>query len=373
MSRNFKKRRPSFWFLHRFSTKSHSICCTVVAEPGKQRANSVHKRRITYEGLSPALERLTQQTSRSASALASAGSARSRASMHDPTEDTVLRQLTEAFGNRKYFLISAGVTFMLMLAALVTASKHLNNVRSQAVDPRRRVPYRLKQINSQTTAEGLMHDLAQFNEVLGPRSKAGDKPSTEQSACSHPDCRWVSLYLNNRDQNPADPCTDLYGYACNHQWRGGGEFPFGPRSFRQLAVGTMVANLHSYFNRTSKQNFQDELKGRFLHQPDAIPTIFPNVPKYLSKPVPKKRNPKERLDPQFAPPQKKFRINVASPDTSDEAPTLAANSALPKCHRAVQSVGSNMTSWNESLYHTKCKGLVSGPEKCCIASKYLSS
>ncbi|KAH7954127.1 hypothetical protein HPB49_015719 [Dermacentor silvarum] len=30
-----------------------------------------------------------------------------------------------------------------------------------------------------------------------------------------------------------------------------------------------------------------------------------------------------------------------------------------------------MTSWNESLYHTKCKGLVIGPEKCCIACKYL--
>nr|XP_054934415.1 uncharacterized protein LOC129388287 [Dermacentor andersoni] len=186
--------------------------------------------------------------------------------MHAGTEDTVLRQLTEAFGNRKYFLISAGVTFLLMLAALVTASKHLNNVRNQAVDPRRRVPYRLKQINSQPTAEGLMQDLAHFNEVLGPRSKAGHKTSTEPSACSHPDCRWVSLYLTNRVQNPVDPCTDLYGHACDHQWRGGGEYPFGPRSFRQLAVGTMVANLHSYFNRTSKQNFQDELKGRFLHQ-----------------------------------------------------------------------------------------------------------
>lgn len=186
--------------------------------------------------------------------------------MQADREDTVLRQLTEAFGNRKYFLISAGVTFLLMLAALVTASKHLNNVRNQAVDPRRRVPYRLKQINSQTTAEGLLQDLAHFNEVLGPRSKAADKASTEEPVCRHPDCRWVSLYLNNREQNMVDPCTDLYGHACNHQWRGSTEYPFGTRSFRQLAVGTMVANLHSFFNKTSKQTFQDQLKGQFLHQ-----------------------------------------------------------------------------------------------------------
>ncbi|KAL3210989.1 hypothetical protein MRX96_036749 [Rhipicephalus microplus] len=190
--------------------------------------------------------------------------------MHAEREDTVLRQLTEAFGNRKYFLISAGVTFLLMLAALVTASKHLNNVRNQAVDPRRRVPFRLKQINSQTTADGLVQDLAHFNEILGPHAKAGDKTSTEEPTCRHPDCRWVSLYLNNREHNTVDPCSDLYGHACNHQWRGSGEYPFGQHSFRQLAVGTMVANLHNYFNRTSKQTFQDQVKGRFLHQVSSL-------------------------------------------------------------------------------------------------------
>ncbi|KAH7970332.1 hypothetical protein HPB49_004042 [Dermacentor silvarum] len=47
------------------------------------------------------------------------------------------------------------------------------------------------------------------------------------------------------------------------------------------------------------------------------------------------------------------------------------------CSDAARSVefrlarSSNMTSWYESLYPTTCKGLVSGPEKCCIASKYL--
>ncbi|KAH7966004.1 hypothetical protein HPB49_012796 [Dermacentor silvarum] len=199
------------------------------------------------------------------------------------------------------------------------------------------------------------------------------------------------------------------------------------------------------------------LKSRPFLQPDAIPTIFPNFPKYLSKPVLKKRNLKERLDPQFAPPQKKSRIDVASPDTSDEAPTLAANSvdyqnvimpsnqwgkhifsesplfvaysvclpgpnmsllhaqklvlfrggdsmierqvfvrgvelsldehcdpasllqavdSMQLCSGAAQSVefplarSSNIT-WNESLYHMKCNGVVSGPEKCCIACKYL--
>ncbi|KAH9375544.1 hypothetical protein HPB48_019344 [Haemaphysalis longicornis] len=30
-----------------------------------------------------------------------------------------------------------------------------------------------------------------------------------------------------------------------------------------------------------------------------------------------------------------------------------------------------MTKWNEILYHTKCKGALSGVEKCCISCKYL--
>ncbi|KAH8032020.1 hypothetical protein HPB51_022768 [Rhipicephalus microplus] len=163
-----------------------------------------------------------------------------------------------------------------MLAALVTASKHLNNVRNQAVDPRRRVPFRLKQINSQTTADGLVQDLAHFNEIwdhtLRQATSVTDisQTSTEEPTCRHPDCRWVSLYLNNREHNTVDPCSDLYGHACNHQWRGSGEYPFGQHSFRQLAVGTMVANLHNYFNRTSKQTFQDQVKGRFLHQVSSL-------------------------------------------------------------------------------------------------------
>lgn len=185
--------------------------------------------------------------------------------MPDGNEDSILRQLSEAFGNRKYFLISAAVTFMLMLAALVTASKHLNNVRNQATDPRRRVPYRLKQISSHSTSEGLLQNLAHFNDVLGPRSGSVNETITEAPLCRHPDCRWVSVYLQNREQNPVDPCVDLYGHACGHKWSGS-EYPFGTRSYRHLAVATTVANLHRYFNHTSRLQLEDRIKERFLHQ-----------------------------------------------------------------------------------------------------------
>ncbi|XP_049513943.1 uncharacterized protein LOC125941065 [Dermacentor silvarum] len=238
-----------------------------------------------------------------------------------------------------------------------------------------------------------------------------------------------------------------------------------PLADKPLERNAAVCELHfdpQFVSRHFEHIINGELvrleRGRPFLQPDAIPTIFPNVPKYLSKPVPKKRNPKERLDPQFAPPQKKSRIDVSSPDTSDETPMLAADSvdyqnvimpsnqwgkhvfsespllvaysvclpgpnmsllhaqklvlfrggdsmiehqvfvrgvelsldehcdpasllqavdSMQLCSGAVRSVefplarSSNMTTWNEGLYHTKCKGVVSGPEKCCIACKYL--
>lgn len=181
---------------------------------------------------------------------------------HD-RRDSVWRQLTDAFGNRKYFLISAAVTFVLMLAALVTASRHLNNVRNQAVDPRRRVPFRLKQLSSQSTPEGLVNDLSHF--MLGPKAKDGNKSTDPPASCRHPDCHWVSLYLRNREQNALDPCEDMYGHVCSHRWSGD-EYPFGTRSYRDLTVGATVANLHRYFNATSKKAHPDKKKERFLHQ-----------------------------------------------------------------------------------------------------------
>lgn len=184
--------------------------------------------------------------------------------MDDDRKESVWRQLSEAFGNRKYFLISAAVTFVLMLAALVTASRHLNNVRNQAVDPRRRVPFRLKQISSQSTPEGLVHDLSHFH-MLGPRAKDGNKSTDTPANCRHPDCHWVSVYMHNREHNALDPCEDMYGHVCSHRWRGD-DYPFGTRSYRDLTVGATVANLHRYFNTTSKRTYQDKQKEQFLHQ-----------------------------------------------------------------------------------------------------------
>ncbi|KAG0416604.1 hypothetical protein HPB47_006289 [Ixodes persulcatus] len=43
--------------------------------------------------------------------------------------------------------------------------------------------------------------------------------------------------------------------------------------------------------------------------PGAVPTVFPNVPSYLSKPVPRKRNPKERLCPPPALHDKRQRMD----------------------------------------------------------------
>ncbi|KAH7953028.1 hypothetical protein HPB49_003671 [Dermacentor silvarum] len=97
-----------------------------------------------------------------------------------------------------------------------------------------------------------------------------------------------------------------------------------PRVDKPLERNAAVCELHfnpQFVSRHFEHIISGELvrleRSRPLLQPDAILTIFPNVPKYISKPV------------------------------------------------------SNMTSWYESLYPTKCKGLVSGPEKCCIVSKYL--
>ncbi|KAH7946130.1 hypothetical protein HPB49_020574 [Dermacentor silvarum] len=143
-------------------------------------------------------------------------------------------------------------------------------------------------------------------------------------------------------------------------------------------------------------------RSRPLLQPDAILTIFPNVPKYISKQVPKKRNPKERLDPHVcllgsimsllhAQKLVLFRcgdsmiehqvfvrgVELSLDEHCDPPSLLEAVDSMQLCSGAARSVefplarSSNMTSWYESLYLTTCKGLVSGPEKCCIASKYL--
>ncbi|KAH7959957.1 hypothetical protein HPB49_015508 [Dermacentor silvarum] len=81
---------------------------------------------------------------------------------------------------------------------------------------------------------------------------------------------------------------------------------------KPLERNAALCELHfdpQFVSRHFEHIFSGELvrleRSRPLLQPDAILTIFPNVPKYISKPVPKKSNPKEMLDPQFAPPQKR--------------------------------------------------------------------
>lgn len=70
-------------------------------------------------------------------------------------------------------------------------------------------------------------------------------------------------------------------------------------------------------------------------------------------------------------------VELSLDEHCDPASLLQAVDSMQLCSDAARSVefplarSSNMTSWYESLYPTKCKGLVSGPEKCCIASKYL--
>ncbi|KAH7945195.1 hypothetical protein HPB49_007810 [Dermacentor silvarum] len=85
-----------------------------------------------------------------------------------------------------------------------------------------------------------------------------------------------------------------------------------PRVDKPLERNAALCKLHfdpQFVSRHFEHVISGELvrleRSRPLLQPDAILTIFPNVPKYTSKPVPKKSNPKEMLDPQFAPPQKR--------------------------------------------------------------------
>ncbi|KAG0427529.1 hypothetical protein HPB47_025430 [Ixodes persulcatus] len=65
--------------------------------------------------------------------------------------------------------------------------------------------------------------------------------------------------------------------------------------------------------------------------PGAVPTVFPNVPSYLSKPVPKKRNPKERLCPPPALHDKRQRMDeVLQPLPGEEPDEPATTTTEPR-------------------------------------------
>ncbi|XP_077497729.1 uncharacterized protein LOC144108345 [Amblyomma americanum] len=102
-----------------------------------------------------------------------------------------------------------------------------------------------------------------------------------------------------------------------------------PRADKPLVRNAAVCKLHfdpQFVLRHFEHNIQGKTvrleRSRPVLQPDAVPTKFPNVPKYLSKPVPKKRNPKKRLDPQFVPSKRRRTVPQAS-DVSAEAPASA--------------------------------------------------
>ncbi|KAH7980178.1 hypothetical protein HPB49_013641 [Dermacentor silvarum] len=98
---------------------------------------------------------------------------------------------------------------------------------------------------------------------------------------------WIWIFLKKFVYGPMPQSTTLE--AKQAQLQRMIDLRFVSRHFEHIISGELVRLERS----------------RPLLQPDAILTIFPNVPMYLSKPVPKKipkylRNPKERLDPVCA-------------------------------------------------------------------------
>lgn len=75
-----------------------------------------------------------------------------------------------------------------------------------------------------------------------------------------------------------------------------------PRADGPLQRNAAVCELHSDIQFVSRR-FEHTTEGKTVRLertrpvllPGAVPTIFPNVPSYLSKPVPRKRNPKQAV------------------------------------------------------------------------------
>ncbi|CAN7939599.1 unnamed protein product [Ixodes hexagonus] len=89
------------------------------------------------------------------------------------------------------------------------------------------------------------------------------------------------------------------------------------RGDRELHDGSVVCERHfevRFIQRTFQTTIKDEVveipRDLPLLTPDAVPTIFPDAPKYISKPLPKKRKERNICD-------------QASRDTADNEPGTA--------------------------------------------------
>ncbi|KAK8786620.1 hypothetical protein V5799_023606 [Amblyomma americanum] len=102
-----------------------------------------------------------------------------------------------------------------------------------------------------------------------------------------------------------------------------------PRADKPLERNAAVCELPfdaQFVSRHFEHVFQGQLvridRNRPVLSPDGIPTVFPNVPKYLSNPVPNNRKSRERPDPQPSNIRKRHRMDEPSPDSADDASLL---------------------------------------------------
>ncbi|XP_064487838.1 uncharacterized protein LOC135400026 [Ornithodoros turicata] len=185
-------------------------------------------------------------------------------------KESLLRQLTEAFGNRKYFLMSAAVTFFLMLAALVTASNHLSSVRVHAAENKRR-----SALSARTRLKLLgygkdNHHLGiSVPHILLPGAISNSDEQTGRSWCHHPDCVWVEKYMKGKLEPSVKPCEDFYNHVCSPKWKAT-NLPFSQRSYRELSIGATIQDLHTFFNYSSRKHFEGELYDKFMHQVSSL-------------------------------------------------------------------------------------------------------
>ncbi|KAH7959378.1 hypothetical protein HPB49_010630 [Dermacentor silvarum] len=131
-----------------------------------------------------------------------------------------------------------------------------------------------------------------------------------------------------------------------------------PRADRPLERNAAVCELH-FDKQFVSRHFEHTIDGKTVRLertrpvllPGAAPTIFPNVPSYLSKPVPRKRNPKERLCPPLAVPEKRQRMsNVLQPlpgEESDESATATSMPRLPFNHKDIALPSDN---WGKHVF-----------------------